>query len=771
MNELLRILGRGGPYSYYWTHDHAKPEAKKISHWYATDAIPDIPPGAHSVYFGVQPSKVKKSAHKRAEDDDIAALSCVFADFDVKPDDKPGHYPDISAILDRLERMRSLCWPSAIVFSGGGVQAYWILAEPLPITDANRAMAKDLIERWIKWAGGEPAAGGLPRVLRVPGSVNYKPSYAPDFKPCVLGELNPNRYTVAELEACLQHKLGGIIIPQTRHLTNEEWAWGQIEKQAQRIQTTPHGQRHPEYLRAAYYIGGLTRGYGLDEARAQSMLFSAGEQNSEDNPAAKEARRVIRDAFKKGLERPIVPRPDLWDAPAPVIEPTPAGEAPRPTAAPVTGTWLDDWIEYSRQWAPGAYDGFHAGTGLWLLSSVAARRVVAHAGFSVYPSLYIVLCAQTSLFNKSTATNLAVDFLRQIGLDFLLASDTATPQKFINDLVGYLPDDFHEHPPEWQAATLDRLRFAAQRAWNYDEYGNMLEEMGKRDGVHTEFKTILRRWFDCPPTYTAGTIKRGNEIVRDPYLALLGSATPADMRPFMRRGGAMWGNGFLARTIFISPNGDAPNEAMPPEGKAVPPQHLVTPIRAWHERLGVPEAKVVRILDEDNEPTGKYRLERGPLPQNVMTLDPDVRQEWFNYVNHLKRVAWTTKSDMDAGNTRLANIALRIAMLLASVAGLDRVTGPYWARAYYLTQAMQKYQLNLMESVGDDQGESPRRASEERVLKQLEKRGPMTMRELRRFIYGMSVDELGTAVKALEEAGEVERVKEGKTTKVKICGA
>jgi hypothetical protein len=35
--------------------------------------------------------------------------------------------------------------------------------------------------------------------------------------------------------------------------------------------------------------------------------------------------------------------------------------------------WLDEYIDFSREWSPRAYDGFHIACGLWLLSTIAAR--------------------------------------------------------------------------------------------------------------------------------------------------------------------------------------------------------------------------------------------------------------------------------------------------------------------------------------------------------------------------------------------------------------
>src|SRR5262249_31317577 len=65
--------------------------------------------------------------------------------------------------------------------------------------------------------------------------------------------------------------------------------------------------------------------------------------------------------------------------------------------------WLDEFIAFSKKWAPEAYDGFHEACGLWLLSTVAARRV--HIPFGpggTYTPLIIALVGRTTMHTKST---------------------------------------------------------------------------------------------------------------------------------------------------------------------------------------------------------------------------------------------------------------------------------------------------------------------------------------------------------------------------------
>jgi len=74
---ILAHLWRGGQWGYYWT----LPD--KITHWRPADNPGAIPTGKH-VYYGVNPANERGMADERARIGTIAAVNCVFAEFDAK---------------------------------------------------------------------------------------------------------------------------------------------------------------------------------------------------------------------------------------------------------------------------------------------------------------------------------------------------------------------------------------------------------------------------------------------------------------------------------------------------------------------------------------------------------------------------------------------------------------------------------------------------------------------------------------------------------------
>jgi hypothetical protein len=200
--RLIRYLQRGGTKSYYLTFD-ANGYARAT--WYDSDAEPPAVPTGTNVYFGVSPctaipptnaaGEPAKPENVRGRKDYIAALNCLYAEFDAK---------DFGNSLDEtLAHVHSLALqPSVIVASGGGYHCYWLLVEPFMLdTDAARARAVDVQACWVSFVRGDKAAKDIARVLRFPGTLNYK--YEP-ARPVAFVEQHYNRrYTLDALQAAL----------------------------------------------------------------------------------------------------------------------------------------------------------------------------------------------------------------------------------------------------------------------------------------------------------------------------------------------------------------------------------------------------------------------------------------------------------------------------------------------------------------------------------------------------------------------------------------
>jgi RepB DNA-primase from phage plasmid len=64
--------------------------------------------------------------------------------------------------------------PSVVNFTGGGYHLFWMLREPL---DAQDPRIVPLLKGLCAAIGGDPACKDVSRILRIPGTLNYKPKY------------------------------------------------------------------------------------------------------------------------------------------------------------------------------------------------------------------------------------------------------------------------------------------------------------------------------------------------------------------------------------------------------------------------------------------------------------------------------------------------------------------------------------------------------------------------------------------------------------------
>ncbi len=426
--------------------------------------------------------------------------------------------------------------------------------------------------------------------------------------------------------------------------------------------------------------------------------------------------------------------------------------------------WLDDYVAHSREWSPRAYDAFHEACGLWVLSTVAARRVSLDLGKRRYPNLYIALAARTSIYAKSTTAGIGQAIIHAAGLEHLLAPDDATPQAFVKNLTASLPSDWERLSPEKRALITNRIAFSGQRGWYFDEFGQKVSAM-MRDGGHmADFRALLRKFDDSPDSYEYVSISRGTDLVRRPYLALMANLTPADLAPYAKRGSALWNDGFWARFAFITPPiNHERSKGKFPAGTKVVPEALAGKLRWWHERLGVPDVEVEEIVTDKGT---RYELRPGPLREQRIVLADGVFDAWYRYNDALVDIVQQSSyTDLDGNYTRLAEKALRIAMLIASLENDGILEMTHWARAQQIAESWRQNLHNLYDQVVNDALTASRtEAMEDKIMRTIAERGPLTQRELYTYIRGLDSKSAGQMLASMVEAGLLNATQQNKRT-------
>ena len=213
-DQLRSNLHRGAEWAYLhlihptetYTAKDGTEKPRSISLWYPADQPLAIPAWAEgwNVYFGVHGAAQKGEQWQRTAIREgkasprVSVINSLFGDFDFK--DFSGSK---SATMEHILSLPIM--PSALIETGGGYHAYWLLDEPFYLdSEEATARAKSIQYRWCELVKSDNGAKDLTRILRVPGSTNHKAKYAPDF-PTVgfVSSRIGKPYPLAEIEALL----------------------------------------------------------------------------------------------------------------------------------------------------------------------------------------------------------------------------------------------------------------------------------------------------------------------------------------------------------------------------------------------------------------------------------------------------------------------------------------------------------------------------------------------------------------------------------------
>jgi P4 family phage/plasmid primase-like protien len=128
--------------------------------------------GKRGLYFSTNPLRTRM--RKKAKATDVAALAYLHVDIDPRKgeDIKAERARILSLLTDDLPA--GIPKPTAIVFSGGGYQAFWKLETPLELDGSQKAA--DKAKLWnlglkLKFAGAD-SCHNIDRIMRLPGTIN-----------------------------------------------------------------------------------------------------------------------------------------------------------------------------------------------------------------------------------------------------------------------------------------------------------------------------------------------------------------------------------------------------------------------------------------------------------------------------------------------------------------------------------------------------------------------------------------------------------------------
>jgi len=277
--------------------------------------------------------------------------------------------------------------------------------------------------------------------------------------------------------------------------------------------------------------------------------------------------------------------------------PLPDGARPDPALGEGAGRWVDLYADYAAQVSPMTPRSFHIGAALWLISVPIARRLVLRMAFEdIYPNLFVLWLAATTIFRKTTALEVARRIARAV-FPFLLLPQDFSVEAFLSDLAGREPAYFEQLMPDEAECWRKERDHAAQRGLVLDETSGLLASAGR--DYNRGLIEVFLRCSNCDPSFRRLTRGQGRIAIRNSYMSLLTASTPSALSSHLGYN-RLWTNGFWTRFAILTPEGL-------PEWKtsreAQEPKDLRAQLRRLYERLpkvswpGTPEVLTVVLGD------------------------------------------------------------------------------------------------------------------------------------------------------------------------------
>ena len=485
-------------------------------------------------------------------------------------------------------------------------------------------------------------------------------------------------------------------------------------------------------------------------------------------PVPPEQRRVVFDELLIGHPDAsairlavfqIDPTAAMPELPAAQSDPGDCQELPNSARLPAdwedseSCSWLQHYLTFARLAAPMSDNLFHLSVALALLSIAVARRVYLPVSIlRLFPNLYQLIVAESTLYHKTTALAVGEALLKKAGLDTLLLASRQTPESLVAELSTQRPPTFDTWNSREKERWLEERRFSAQRGWMLDEASHLLDSFNR--DYTAGLLPLTLGLYECPEREAAQTVGRGRQTVHNAYLTILGATTPSALGEHIQRS-AHWSNGLWARFCLVTPQADIPDWHFFPRQVEIPEDLAVQLNSLAFHALPVPQVKELA--------TGEVQVE--PPDLLPIDVDPAVLQAWEAYAKALgydllleggvDRRLWSSYG-------RMYISAMKVAMLLATsdwALRPDRPDAPaiqpaHWYQAQAIAEGWRLSAHRLL----NDASVGTERSKEDNLLRILRRAGTagLTAREAGQRAHLPRL-EVETLLASLEQDGLAER--------------
>jgi hypothetical protein len=482
-------------------------------------------PWPAGLFWGVQPRVTRRSGRQRVAA--IVALTVTLA-----AEDWTG-WPAKDRPRVMWEALHGCPQPPSIVtWTGDGLEAWWLLREPL--YDRRRGEeAQRALAGYFRAARPADAAG----LCRWPNTLNYR--RLPAGRPGLVRVVWWQPETRLSFQTLFEHFLPFAERPSARVSARDPGAVWRLFDQLlakheplRALWSSHSGPTTADDRRTLNLaLATMLAEHGLNRAEFATVAALA-RWNLEPASVIGELGRVYDELLKGETRASSVAGEETVSS----------FPAPAPSSALPETAWTE-WARLYRR-AVGssteAADEFHYLALLTVLATAFGRNVVLHCGRPIYPNMYTVLVGPTG-DRKSTATQLAMELLGQVAPEALVLNGLGSQEGLMERMAQAEPGRHRS------LLSVDELASFLKKA-RRESTGSLLE-----------FVTEI---FHCPDFKTHSTRSKAIHL-KLPTLSILAGSTPVWLEAALQQEDIL--GGFANRFVYVtaSPKPDNPLPARP----------------------------------------------------------------------------------------------------------------------------------------------------------------------------------------------------------------